>query len=133
MSSPNIFAEDWQDCLHAHYVHVLRENDMTNESSLRLVLEQVGFDDAELASIRAEVLPDTVDLAPDVAQPEESAADAPAGDVDAAPDITAALGLDSAEPAATDEAAGEEAAPAVEEPPAPPPANDVKPTQMSLF
>ncbi|MCC7208715.1 MAG: hypothetical protein IT323_15515, partial [Anaerolineae bacterium] len=66
MSSPNIFAEDWQACLHAHYLYVLHAHDLSNEASLRLVLKQVGFDDAALDTIRAEIQTAVQEVAPDM-------------------------------------------------------------------
>ena len=52
MSSPNIFADDWRACLHAHYLHVLHERDTSNEASLRLILTQVGLDVNALDDVR---------------------------------------------------------------------------------
>lgn len=134
MSSRNIFAEDWQACLHAHYVHVLHEKDMSNEASLRLVLKQVGFDDPTLDGLRSGILAD----APLTDLPAE---EAPISyQPSAVPDITAAIGLEVTDPVAVDEAAPAEEM-VVEEAPAEEPAApleplpdvDVKPTQLSLF
>lgn len=50
--SENIFADDWRDCLRSHYMHVIRTNDRVTEPSLRIVMNQAGFSDAELAEFR---------------------------------------------------------------------------------
>lgn len=52
MAEENIFADEWRDCLRAHYQHVIRTRDQVTEPSLRVVMHQAGFDDAELAELR---------------------------------------------------------------------------------
>ncbi len=146
MSSPNIFAEDWQDCLHAHYLYVLHANDVSNEASLRLVLRQVGFDDATLDSVRDEIQAGVEVAPPDmeleiaevesVDQTPNAPADVVPADVEmsiadeasAVQDITADLGSGS-----TDAVVEGASASAAEELPEPPPDDDVKPMQLSLF
>lgn len=48
----NIFADEWRECLRAHYKHVIRNNDHVTEPSLRVVMHQAGFDEPELAELR---------------------------------------------------------------------------------
>jgi hypothetical protein len=48
----NIFADEWRDCLKSHYMHVIRTNDRVTELSLRIVMHQAGFSDADLAEFR---------------------------------------------------------------------------------
>lgn len=48
----NIFADEWRECLRAHYVHVIRTNDRVTEPSLTVVMGQAGFDASELAELR---------------------------------------------------------------------------------
>ncbi len=48
----NIFADEWRDCLEAHYMHVIRNNDRVTLPSLTLVMHQAGFNDSELAELR---------------------------------------------------------------------------------
>lgn len=50
--SENIFADDWRDCLQAHYQHVIRTGDRVTEPTLRVVMHQAGFTDAQLAELR---------------------------------------------------------------------------------
>ncbi|HML24775.1 MAG TPA: hypothetical protein PKD09_24185 [Aggregatilinea sp.] len=50
----SIYFNDWQACLRAHYVHVIRTNDTVTEPTLRHVLLQTGLTDAELDAIAAE-------------------------------------------------------------------------------
>ena len=52
----SIFFDEWQACLRAHYVHVLRTNDSVTEPTLRHVLHQTGITDEELAALQAEGL-----------------------------------------------------------------------------
>jgi len=52
----SIFFENWRDCLHAHYLHVLRTHDTVTEPTLRRVLLQTGLSEDELDAIRAEAL-----------------------------------------------------------------------------
>ncbi len=50
--SQNIFADEWRDCLRAHYMSVIRNRDHVTEPSLTIVMHQAGFDDSELAELR---------------------------------------------------------------------------------
>ncbi len=52
----SIFFDEWQDCLRAHYVHVLRTSDSVTEPTLRHVLHQTGITDEELAALQAQGL-----------------------------------------------------------------------------
>ena len=45
----NIFADEWMECLEAHYMHVIRINDKVTEPSLSIVMRSAGFSDAQLA------------------------------------------------------------------------------------
>lgn len=62
--NPNIFADDWRDCLAAHYMHVVRTEDHITRPTLTRILQDAGFEDAELnelsirATMRAEDMPD---------------------------------------------------------------------------
>jgi hypothetical protein len=44
----DIFADEWRDCLQAHYTHVVRENDLKTLESLKTVMHEVGFRDRDL-------------------------------------------------------------------------------------
>jgi uncharacterized protein len=48
----NIFADEWMECLEAHYMHVIRINDKVTEPSLSIVMRSAGFSDAQLAELR---------------------------------------------------------------------------------
>ena len=50
--SENIFADEWIECLEAHYMHVIRINDKVTEPSLSIVMHDAGFSDAQLAELR---------------------------------------------------------------------------------
>lgn len=50
--SENIFANEWVECLEAHYMHVIRINDKVTEPSLSIVMHSAGFTDAKLAELR---------------------------------------------------------------------------------
>lgn len=62
----SIFFDDWQACLRAHYVHVLRTHDAVTEPTLRQVLRQTGITDEELAMLQEQAL--GTPLPPDEAQ-----------------------------------------------------------------
>ena len=48
----NIFADEWLECLEAHYIHVIRIKDKVTEPSLSIVMHSAGFSDARLAELR---------------------------------------------------------------------------------
>lgn len=48
----NVFADEWRECLQAHYIHVIRNRDKVTEPSLTVVMHQAGFSDSELAQLR---------------------------------------------------------------------------------
>lgn len=50
--SENIFAEDWHECLEAHYMHVVRTHDKVTLPSLTVVMRRAGFDESQLAELR---------------------------------------------------------------------------------
>lgn len=50
--SENIFADEWVECLEAHYMHVIRIKDEVTEPSLSIVMHSAGFTDAQLAELR---------------------------------------------------------------------------------
>lgn len=50
--SENIFANEWIECLEAHYVHVIRTKDHVTEPSLTIVMHSAGFSDKQLAELR---------------------------------------------------------------------------------
>jgi hypothetical protein len=52
----SIFFDEWQACLRAHYVYVLRTNDTVTEPTLRQVLRQTGLTDEDLAALQAQAL-----------------------------------------------------------------------------
>jgi hypothetical protein len=89
----SIYFNDWQACLRAHYVHVIRTHDTVTEPTLRHVLLQTGLTDAELDAIAAEArgltaLPadtpfDAGAVDPETAAAAEVPADPPADDAPA--------------------------------------------------
>lgn len=51
----NPFAEEWRDCLRAHYKHAVRENDTVTLRTLVGVLQgQIGFTDDEMQRLYIE-------------------------------------------------------------------------------
>ena len=50
--SENIFADEWVECLEAHYMHVIRIKDKVTEPSLSIVMHSAGFSDAQLGELR---------------------------------------------------------------------------------
>ncbi|MBL8156130.1 MAG: hypothetical protein JNM70_18265 [Anaerolineae bacterium] len=49
--SENIFGDDWRECLQAHYVHVVRSRDHVTRPTLRVVMQQAGFDESQMAEM----------------------------------------------------------------------------------
>jgi hypothetical protein len=91
----SIFFEEWQSCLRAHYVHVLRVEDDVTEPSLRHVLLHTGLQADDLDALHAEagieraieppaddLPPETVPLEPvdELEYDEEDEDDAPPED-----------------------------------------------------
>ncbi len=56
MASYNPFFNEWQECLRAHYQHVIRENDLVTEPTLHGVLLRTGFNEEQINRLRFEVL-----------------------------------------------------------------------------
>ena len=70
MAEKSIFADEWRDCLRAHYMTVVRNNDRITEKTLHGVMFEAGFTEAELteltvrATMRAEDM--DADFVPDL-------------------------------------------------------------------
>ncbi|MCL4247214.1 MAG: hypothetical protein KJ065_03565 [Anaerolineae bacterium] len=136
MKQRSVFADEWRECLRAHYMHVVRIGDISTEPTLISVMQEAGFSETELAElrIRATMHVDDVgaDFQPDAAVVEmiKSQMEAsPAAEImETAPEVVAA------EPGEAENEA--DMPPAEEEPPpneeyyAPP---DDSPHQLSLF
>jgi hypothetical protein len=112
--SDNIFADDWRDCLRAHYNHVVRTEDHVTEPSLHKVMNAAGFSESELAEMRVRATM-RADEMPDGFEPNlDILAEAPADASAEAPFMIAvpAMPAAEAEPAAIlEEAAADEAEP----------------------
>lgn len=123
MAGKSPFADDWRDCLSAHFTHVVRTNDVRTEPTLTGVLLNAGFTEAELRELklRATMHVDDVgtDYVPDleILQPEPLPAPEPP--------VFAAVEVPPAEAADT---AGED-----EPDDEPPKHQDDGPVQLSLF
>jgi hypothetical protein len=52
MYDRSVFFEEWRACLQAHYIYVLRINDKVTEPTLRGVLLDAGFSEAEIEECR---------------------------------------------------------------------------------
>ncbi|MCA0457235.1 MAG: hypothetical protein LCI00_24900 [Chloroflexi bacterium] len=63
--SENIFAQEWVDCLEAHYTHVIRTKDHVTEPSLTIVMHSAGFTDKQLAELRVRATMHMDDVGPD--------------------------------------------------------------------
>ena len=131
MPGQSIFADEWRDCLKAHYSYVVREQDVRTERTLRGVMHNVGFTEEELNELRvratmhvddvgAEFVPDL-----DILQ---KAAEAVGVDIGA--DVGAQLPTDVPPEEAMDMEASEETEAEAEEPV---PYDESGPEQLSLF
>jgi len=95
MNDENLFKQDWQDCLRAHYAYVVREQDMNNERSLVTVLLQTGFDQEDIDLMRAAlgwvIEPPPVEISPEpapelqIADPVENVAEPTVSEPEPAP------------------------------------------------
>lgn len=54
--SRSLFFDDWQDCLRAHYVHVVRTQDTLTQPTLRQVLLNTGLSEDDLRALEAYAL-----------------------------------------------------------------------------
>jgi hypothetical protein len=74
----NVFADEWRECLRAHYMHVARTNDTKTLVSLLTVMQEVGFGEEELRELRVLATAHVDDVAEDfvpdlnILQPEEA-------------------------------------------------------------
>jgi hypothetical protein len=113
MPGESIFSNDWRDCLRAHYKAVVSEQDMRTERTLRGVMFNVGFSEAELNELRVLATMHVDDIDPDFVPDLQmfEAVVAPAAEANAADatDIEAEATLQDAIPMM--EAAEAEAAP----------------------
>jgi hypothetical protein len=115
--SENIFGDDWRECLQAHYVHVIRSRDHVTRPTLRVVMQQAGFDESQMAEmeVRATMHVDDAgaDFVPDaevvrsfaavpVAEPAEAVID-DVPELDALPDMDEAEYIEEELPASKDE------------------------------
>lgn len=148
MPGESPFKKQWRECLEAHYMHVIRMQDKRTEPTLRKVMQNIGFSDAELQELYirvtahvddmpADFTPDAslfagVDVPPAVeevaAPPIEDAATPSAEPVDE-PEIIetadAAAEIELAEPEMDDDTPDEDVEPVHDDPEAP--------QQLSLF
>lgn len=95
MPGESIFADDWRDCLKAHYSYIVHEQDVRTERTLLGVMQDVGFNEDELKELRvhatmhiddvgADFVPDLEILelkAEEVALAEEAQAQPPQDDL----------------------------------------------------
>lgn len=123
------FFEDWQKCLRAHYIYVVRARDAVTEPTLREVLLHTGLTQRDLDDLFREahalgpLFPDDEPEAEP--EPEETATPAEVGVIEPDDEISAEMYL---ELEVEDES--EEIPP--EDPPAPEPPPDAG-RQLSLF
>ncbi len=75
--SQNVFADEWRDCLRAHYMHVVRTEDHVTLPTLTVVMHQAGFNDSELAELRVRATLRTEQVADDFVPQLDVLANAP--------------------------------------------------------
>ncbi len=52
MPGQSVFGDEWRECLRTHFMYVVRNNDTITERTLKGVLYEVGFTEAELNELR---------------------------------------------------------------------------------
>jgi hypothetical protein len=119
MAGKSPFADDWRDCLRAHFMHVIRTNDVRTEPTLTGVLLNAGFTEAELRELKLMATMHVDDVPADFVPDLEILSPEPA--------VFAAVEV----PPPAEEAQPDEPEEAVEDDE--PPHNDDGPVQLSLF
>ncbi len=72
----SLFFDQWQACLRAHYIYVIRSNDRVTEPSLRQVLLHSGLSESDLEELRQQAyVPDPSESEAAPPEPEEVAAE----------------------------------------------------------
>jgi len=67
----SLFFDNWQACLRAHYLYVIRSNDAVTEPSLRQVLLHTGLSESDLEDLRRQAyIPDPFEETPPDVTPE---------------------------------------------------------------
>lgn len=85
-SARSLFFDEWQACLRAHYIYVLRVNDTVTEPSLRQVLLHSGLSESDLEALRQEAYAaDSSEPEMPPPEPEDVPAVAPPPPVDEPP------------------------------------------------
>ncbi|MCK6580314.1 MAG: hypothetical protein L6Q98_19650 [Anaerolineae bacterium] len=146
MPGQSPFADDWRECLRAHYQYVVRANDRRTLDSLTGVLHQVGFREDELGELylRATLHVDEVaeDFTPDmtvVAAMVSAAGGAPSEDASAALIAAAEAAAQAVENPSEPDYAAPDAEPAADSAPGDAPSDETPPydpsgpQQLSLF
>lgn len=146
----NIFADEWRDCLRAHYMHVVRNSDHVTEPTLRVVMHDAGFSESELAELRvratmhvadvgADFVPD-LDVLQGTASAEGDAAPAAEAQTEAVYFVSVPVETDYPLPDETPESVAESEAPIEEQPQAEPESVETSedeapdvPQQLTLF
>ncbi len=121
MAGKSPFADDWRDCLSAHFTHVIRTNDVRTEPTLTGVLLNAGFTEAELRELKLRATMHVDDVPADFVPDLEILQPAPPE-----PPVFAAVDV----PPPVEDALPDEAAEAEDEPP---PHQEDGPVQLSLF
>ncbi|MCC6614022.1 MAG: hypothetical protein IT320_11140 [Anaerolineae bacterium] len=130
MKQRSIFAEEWRECLRAHYTHVVRIQDVSTERTLISVMQEAGFSDADLAELRLQATMHMDDVDPDFQPDPATVAMIQASAPKEEPPLPPVAEVTDVDDEETDEAEEEETPPVSEEYYAPP---DDDPHQLSLF
>ncbi len=80
----SIFFDEWQACLRAHYIYVIRADDQVTELTLRRVLLQTGLRERDLDDLRDEAFALGPVVLGETDSPGDYAARAPGVSADAA-------------------------------------------------
>lgn len=136
MKQRSVFADEWRECLRAHYMYVVHVGDISTEPTLISVMQEAGFTETELAELRVRATMHVDDVGADF-QPDAAVVEMIKSQMEPAQAAAVMETVPEAVATETDEAEGEtDTPPAEEEPPpneeyyAPP---DDSPHQLSLF
>jgi len=130
MKQRSVFAEEWRECLRAHYTHVVRIQDVSTERTLISIMQEAGFSDEDLANLRLQATMHMDDVDADF-QPDPATVEMIKAQMqEAEPAPVSAVEITDEDEEDIEEAVDEEESPVNDEYYAPP---DDDPHQLSLF
>ncbi len=133
MPGESPFAREWRACLQAHYMYVVRVQDQVAEPTLRVVMRDIGFSDAELGELYIRATAHVDDLPPDFTPDPAVFAAVGVPEPVVKPEATPPPEPESEAEVFTDEEPSAELDETADDPADDPPPDPDAPVQLSLF